>query len=126
MEVRSDGSVVARSAGSHPKPLHPNAVRVMAERGIDISGRPSKSLGRFVHTRFDRVITLCDKVKEICPEFPGAPVATHWSIADPAVAGESNESTYAAFQGVADDIDARVALLLAELKSQPPEGRQHG
>ena len=126
MEERSDGSVVARSAGSHPKPLQPNAVRVMAERGIDISGRPTKSLGRFTRTRFDWVITLCDKVKEICPEFPGAPVVTHWSIADPAVAGETDEATYAAFRGVADEIDTRVALLLADLKSQPPEGRHHG
>jgi ArsR family transcriptional regulator, arsenate/arsenite/antimonite-responsive transcriptional repressor / arsenate reductase (thioredoxin) len=126
MEERSDGSVVARSAGSHPKPLHPNAVRVMAERGIDISGRPTKSLGRFTRTRFDWVITLCDKVKEICPEFPGAPVAMHWSIADPAVAGETDEATYAAFQGVADEIDTRVALLLVDLKSQPLlEGRHH-
>jgi protein-tyrosine-phosphatase len=126
MEERSDGSVVARSAGSHPKPLQPNAVRVMAERGIDISGRPTKSLGRFTRTRFDCVITLCDKVKEICPEFPGAPVVTHWSIADPAVAGATDEATYAAFQDVADEIDTRVALLLADLKSQPPEGRHHG
>jgi ArsR family transcriptional regulator, arsenate/arsenite/antimonite-responsive transcriptional repressor / arsenate reductase (thioredoxin) len=126
VEERSGGSVVARSAGSHPKPLHPNAVRVMAERGIDISGRPTKSLGRFTHNRFDRVVTLCDKVKEICPEFPGAPVAAHWSIADPAVAGDTDEATYSAFQGVAHEIDARVALLLADLKSQPPEGRHHG
>jgi DNA-binding transcriptional ArsR family regulator len=68
---RSGGTIEARSAGSHPKALHPNAVRMMAERGIDISARPTKHLSRFVRTRFDRVITLCDKVKEICPEFPG-------------------------------------------------------
>ena len=48
------------------------------------AGRPTKSLTRFARTRFDRVITLCDKVREICPEFPGAPIAAHWSIADPA------------------------------------------
>ena len=125
IEARSDGSVVARSAGSHPKPLHPNAVRVMSERGIDISGRRTKSLDRFIHTRFDRVITLCDKVKEICPEFPGAPVAAHWSIADPAVAGDGDEVTYPAFQEVAQEIDARVMLLLADLKNETAEGRHH-
>ena len=86
VEHRSAGTVEARSAGSHPKALHPNAVRVMAERGIDISGRPTKSLTRFARNRFDRVITLCDKVREVCPEFPGAPIAAHWSIADPAAA----------------------------------------
>ena len=77
----------------------------MAERGIDISGRPTKSLTRFARNRFDRVITLCDKVREICPEFPGAPIAAHWSIADPAAAGDSDEATYPAFEHVADEID---------------------
>src|SRR4051812_13200838 len=52
--ARSGGAVDARSAGSHPKALHPNAVRVMAERGIDISGRPTKHLRRFARVRFDR------------------------------------------------------------------------
>ncbi|MEY2460455.1 MAG: ArsR family transcriptional regulator, arsenate/arsenite/antimonite-responsive transcriptional, partial [Acidimicrobiaceae bacterium] len=102
---RSAGSIEARSAGSHPKPLHPNAVRVMAERGIDISDRRTKSLTRYARNRFDRVITLCDKVREVCPEFPGAPIAAHWSIADPA--GDSDKATYPAFQHVADEIEGR-------------------
>ena len=125
VEHRSRGAVEARSAGSHPKPLHPNAVRVMAERGIDIAGRPTKSLTRFARTRFTRVITLCDKVREICPEFPGQPDAAHWSMADPAAAGDgdSDEATYPAFERVADEIESRVALLLAELRNRPFERR---
>src|SRR5439155_21039036 len=115
VEQRSAGTVEARSAGSHPKPLHPNAVRVMVERGIDISGRPTKSLTRFARNRFDRVITLCDKVREICPEFPGAPIAAHWSIADPAAAGASDKATYPAFRRVAEEIGDPVALLPAAL-----------
>jgi protein-tyrosine-phosphatase len=131
VEHLSGGAVEARSAGSLPKPLHPNAVRVMAERGVDIAGRPTKSFDRFVRHRFDRVITLCDKVREICPEFPRAPIATHWSIADPAVAGDTDEATYPAFQHVADEIEGRVALLLADLQTRqvqtPSEQRsQHG
>jgi protein-tyrosine-phosphatase/DNA-binding HxlR family transcriptional regulator len=125
VEHRSGGTVEARSAGSHPKPLHPNAVRVMAERDIDIYGRPTKPLTRFASTRFDRVITLCDKVREICPEFPGAPIVAHWSIADPSAAGGGDEATYPAFQHVANEIEARVALLLADLKTRPPERRHH-
>ncbi len=121
VEHRSGGRVEARSAGSHPKPLHPNAVRVMAERGIDISGHSSKSLTRFARSRFDRVITLCDKVREICPEFRGTPIAAHWSIADPATTGGTDAATYAAFQQVADEITDRVALLLADLDSRPME-----
>jgi ArsR family transcriptional regulator, arsenate/arsenite/antimonite-responsive transcriptional repressor / arsenate reductase (thioredoxin) len=124
IEHRSAGTVVARSAGSDPKPLHPNAVRVMAERGIDIAGRPTKSLTRFARHRFDRVITLCDKVREICPEFPGAPIAAHWSIADPAAAGESDTASYPAFERVADEVERRVALLLADLRTRPLERTQ--
>jgi protein-tyrosine-phosphatase len=124
VEHRSGGAVEARSAGSHPKPLHANAVRVMAERGIDISGHSTKSLTRFARNRFDRVITLCDKVREICPEFPGSPATAHWSIADPAAAGDNDEATYPAFQQVADEIDARVALLLADLRIPPAERRR--
>ena len=93
----------------------------MAERGVDIADRPTKPLTRFARSRFDRVITLCDKVREICPEFPGAPIAAHWSIADPAATGESDEATYPAFELVADEIDSRVALLLADLRTRPLE-----
>jgi ArsR family transcriptional regulator, arsenate/arsenite/antimonite-responsive transcriptional repressor / arsenate reductase (thioredoxin) len=126
VEHRSAGTIEARSAGSHPKPLHPNAVRVMAERGIDISGRPTKSLSRFTRNRFDRVITLCDKVREICPEFPGRPVTAHWSIADPAASGDTDKATYPVFEQVADEIDERVALLLADLRSRQVERTRHG
>ncbi len=125
VEHRSDGTVEARSAGSHPKPLHPNAVRVMAERGVDIASRPTKSLSRFVRTRFDRVITLCDKVREVCPEFPGTPMAVHWSIADPASEDGSDEATYPAFGRVADEIESRVALLLADLTTRQLERTHH-
>ena len=126
IEYRSAGTVEARSAGSHPKPLHPNAVRVMAERGIDISDRPTKPLTRFARSRFDRVITLCDKVREICPQFPGAPLAAHWSIADPAAAEGSHYAKHAAFQQTADEIEDRVALLLADLRTRHLERTHHG
>src|SRR5215831_1814824 len=75
---RTGGAIVARSAGSHPKPPHVNAVRVMAERGIDISGHRSKHLSQFIRDRFDRVITMCDKVREVCPDFKGQPTTAHW------------------------------------------------
>jgi ArsR family transcriptional regulator, arsenate/arsenite/antimonite-responsive transcriptional repressor / arsenate reductase (thioredoxin) len=112
---RSEGTVEARSAGSHPKPLHANAVRVMAEHGIDIGSHQTKSLSRFTRSRFDRVITLCDKVREICPEFPGSPKTAHWSLPDPAAQARSDTMTYMAFQQVAGEINGRVTLLLADL-----------
>jgi protein-tyrosine-phosphatase/DNA-binding transcriptional ArsR family regulator len=126
VEQRSAGTVEARSAGSHPKPLHPMAVRVMAERGIDIADRPTKSLNRFTRNRFDRVITLCDKVREVCPEIPGAASTAHWSIPDPAAVGGDDLPALAAFRRAADDIDDRVALLLADLTTRPLERSHHG
>jgi len=124
LEHRSGHAVVARSAGSHPKVLHPNAVRVMVERGIDISGRRTKHLDRFTQHRFDRVITLCDRVKEICPEFPGPPVAAHWSMADPAAAAESDDATYGAFVHTAKEIEDRVELLIFQLTDDTDQRRR--
>ena len=119
LEERSDHTITARSAGSLPKTLHPNAVRVMAERGIDISGRSTKHFDRFARHRFDHVITLCDKVREICPEFPGQPTTAHWSMADPAAdAGSDDDATYPAFVRTADEIETRIDFLLAHIAAQ--------
>src|SRR3954468_12064208 len=62
-EQLSAGAVRAVSAGSHPKPVHPNAVHAMRERGIDLAGRRSKHLSDFTDRRFDYVISLCDRVR---------------------------------------------------------------
>jgi protein-tyrosine-phosphatase/DNA-binding transcriptional ArsR family regulator len=104
--------VKAFSAGSHPKSLHSNAVRAMREHDIDIAGKRAKHMDRFADRRFDYVITLCDRVREICPEFPGHPEPMHWSIADPAVGGGSDEETYPAFQRVAGELVTRIGFLL--------------
>ena len=124
LEHISGHQIQARSAGSHPRRLHPNAVRAMAERGIDISGRPTKHLSRFARMRFDRVITLCDKVREVCPEFPGHPTTAHWSMADPAAAeGDTDADTYPVFERTADDIEKRIGLLIAQVRVEREERR---
>jgi len=109
------GAVEAASAGSRPKPLHPNAVRVMREHGVDIAGRASKHLDTFAGQRFDYVISLCDRVREVCPEFPGHPEVIHWSIPDPAASGSTDPETYPAFRAVADTLNTRIQFLLAAL-----------
>jgi protein-tyrosine-phosphatase len=111
----SGGSVEAFSAGSHPKALHPDAVRVMQdEHGIDISEQRTKHLDEFTAQQFDTVITLCDRVREVCPEFPGDPDAVHWSIPDPAGQPDADAS-YAAFRRTAADLETRVGFLLVGL-----------
>lgn len=105
-------SVVVHSAGSHPRSVHPNAVRVMRERGIDISTNRSKHLGLFTRRRFDYVITLCDRVREVCPEFPGQPERIHWSIADPALEGATDDESYPAFERTATELESRIQFLL--------------
>jgi ArsR family transcriptional regulator, arsenate/arsenite/antimonite-responsive transcriptional repressor / arsenate reductase (thioredoxin) len=116
-EHMSAGAVRASSAGSHPKPLHPNAVRVMRERGIDLAGHRSKQLGEFTGRRFDYVISLCDRVREVCPEFPGDPQAIHWSIRDPAREPGTDEETLPAFERVAAELETRIGFLLESIGS---------
>ena len=116
IEHLSDGAVRAVSAGSHPKPLHPNAARVMRPRGIDLTGRRSKHLSEFAHERFDYVISLCDRVRELCPEFPGGPEAIHWSIPDPGREPGTDDETLPVFERVAAELETRIGFLLAAIR----------
>jgi protein-tyrosine-phosphatase len=102
---RTAGAVETHSAGSRPKPVHRYAVAAMAARGIDLTGARPRHLDEFAGRRFDRVITLCDRVREVCPEFPGA---VHWSIPEP--------DDRPAFDRVADELDERITFLLHTLK----------
>src|SRR5262249_23608990 len=97
----------AFSAGSHPKPLHAEAVRVMRGYGIDLAGRRSKHLSEFARRRFDAVVTLCDRVREVCPEVPGHRAPLHWSSAAPPRGGDSE-----AFERTAAELAARIPFLL--------------
>jgi len=100
------------SAGSHPKVLHPNAVAVMREHGIDVSGRRTKHVNEFAGQSFDYVISLCDRVREVCPEFPGHPELVHWSMPDPSASGDTHAASYPAFRRTAADLSARTGYLL--------------
>jgi protein-tyrosine-phosphatase/DNA-binding transcriptional ArsR family regulator len=122
--ARSCGAIEAYSAGSHPKPLHPNAVRVMRdEHGLDLTGHTSKRLDVFAGERFDWVISLCDRVREVCPEFLSHPETVHWSIANPAT-GDSDDVTYPRFQQTAAELDIRIEFLLVALadRTRAPRG----
>lgn len=117
----SGGAIEAVSAGSHPKPLHPNAVRVMREDyGLDICGHASKSLDQFADRSFDWVISLCDRVREVCPEFPDRPEVIHWSIPNPAT-GEPDEVTLPLFRETAAELSTRIGFLIAAMADRAPK-----
>jgi len=87
----------------------------MRERfGLDLAGHTSKHLDVFARERFDWVISLCDRVREVCPEFPGHPETVHWSIANP-VTGEPDDVTYPLFAQTAAELASRIDFLLAVL-----------
>ena len=103
--------VMAFSAGSQPAEVHPDAVRVLTAIGIDISQQRSKQLDRFADQSFDYIITVCDRVREVCPLFPNDPERIHWSFPDPA-AVEDAAARERAFQQTAQQLMTRIRQLL--------------
>jgi ArsR family transcriptional regulator, arsenate/arsenite/antimonite-responsive transcriptional repressor / arsenate reductase (thioredoxin) len=114
-EISGD-QVEAASAGSQPSTVHPLAIRVMAERGIDIGHATSKSLDAFTGRPFDRIITLCDRVREVCPSFPGDPVRLHWSLPNPALVQGPEAVRIQVFRDQADQLTQRIHFLLTTLE----------
>ena len=110
-------TVLVSSAGSYPKAVHPDAVAVMAEHGIDLTGARAKHLDQFADEHFDYVITVCDRVREVCPQFPGNPHPVHWSIPDPAASGDGHP----AFQRTAVELTDRIEFLLHRIAATPAE-----
>ena len=103
------GAWVACSAGSRPTgSVHPRAVEVMAEVGVDIGSQTSDHVDAYVGQPFDLVVTVCDAAREACPALPGAEVVEHWPFDDPADAGEGADAL-PTFRRVRDEIRARVA-----------------
>jgi protein-tyrosine-phosphatase/DNA-binding transcriptional ArsR family regulator len=114
LRQRAD-QIEAVSAGSRPKPLHPNTVRVLREYRIELAGRLPRQLSDVERQRFDYVITLCDRVQEVCPEFRGRAEHAHWSIPDPAASGGTGQDTYPAFKRMAAELDTRIGFLLGAI-----------
>ena len=104
-----------RSGGTQPKGLHPLAVRVMAERDIDISGQASRAIEPAALQQALVVITLCGDAEETCPATPAAVRRLHWPLPDPARAEGTLEERLSVFREVRDDIEQRVQALVGEL-----------
>lgn len=110
----SRGRVAARSAGIAPDALHPLAVQVMAETGIDIGYQQAKGLAAVRALHIDVLVTLCDRSREQSRDLLHAPVQLHWSIPDPERAA-GDEDPLPAIRAVSDQLRARVQGLLAAL-----------
>lgn len=117
LERLGGSRVAAASAGTQPKSVHLNAVRVMRDNGIDISRRHPKHVSLFADQRFDYVISLCDRAREVCPEFPGSPVVAHWSMPDPAAEPAVDGSDYPPFVHAANELKTRIHFLLLAIDS---------
>jgi arsenate reductase len=100
------------SAGVEPSHVRPQAIAVMREIGIDISGQRSKSVDEFAGQQFDYVITVCDNANERCPVFPGTTRRRHWSFEDPAAATGDEAARLAIFRRVRDEIRERLRELI--------------
>lgn len=114
LRQKAAGRFQAVSAGSRPAArVNPYAIRVLAEAGIDWSGHSPKGLDGLEREQWDFVITVCDRAKEACPIFPGAPVMAHWGMPDPAEVDGSEEVRLRAFREAFTVLSRRIDLLLA-------------
>jgi len=107
------------SAGTKPTEVRPEAIAVMREAGIDISGHRSKSVDEFAGQDFDYVITVCDNAKQSCPIYPAKTKRIHWSIEDPAAVQGSEEERLAAFRRIRDELRLRLQRF-AETEAAKP------
>ncbi|MDE2987097.1 MAG: arsenate reductase ArsC [Chloroflexota bacterium] len=107
--------VVVSSAGTEPKGVHPIAVRVMNEVGVDISHHTSDHVDRYLEDDFELVLTVCDSAKESCPAFPGAARTIHRAFEDPDYPEMSEEELTAVFRSIRDEIECYARALLEEV-----------
>jgi arsenate reductase (thioredoxin) len=112
MEALGNDEWEVHSAGSMPSFVHPLAIHVMAEIGIDISHHNSKPVIQFLNEDFDYVVTLCDFAAAVCPTIPGKGRRLHWPIDDPIGVIGLSEQKLAAFRKARDEIRANIEAFL--------------
>ena len=105
--LAGDGYEV-HSAGTEATFVRPQAISVMAEIGVDVSGQESKTLERYLGERFEYVITVCDDAGESCPAFPGPAERLHWSLPDPSQAKGTDEERLEVFRSVRERLRTRI------------------
>lgn len=101
------------SAGSDPSRLHPAAISVMEEWGIDISNQKSESIDNFIDNNFDIIITVCDNANQSCPVFPNEKIRLHWSIKDPFHGWSDNQEGLPPYRIARDELKKRIDEFLS-------------
>jgi len=121
LKVLGSGQWKVQSAGVIQSYVHPLAIRVMEEIGIDISQQTSKSMDQFVNHKFDYVITLCDHAAKLCPAFGGQGKRLHWPFEDPAGATGTMEERLVVFRRIRDGIKTKIEEFLKSESSEIPD-----
>ncbi len=125
LRARGGNRYEAFSAGTHPRAVHPLAIKAMAELGIDISeraGHRAKGIEAFDDAPpMDLVVTVCDEAAEECPYFPCACRQEHWGFPDPSAATGSEEERLAVFRRVRDAIATRITVFLQQNQEERAE-----
>jgi arsenate reductase len=121
LKTLGEGRWEVRSAGVIKSYVHPLAIRVMEEIGIDISRQTSKSMGKFANGKFDYVITLCDHAAQTCPTFGGRGQRLHWPFEDPAGAVGTTEERLVVFRRIRDAIKTKIEEFLKSESSEVPD-----
>jgi len=115
--------IEVQSAGSNPAGyVHPNAIRVLKEIGIDISGHTSKHMNDFSSQTISTVITVCGDADEACPMFPGQVNRHHWGFDDPAHAEGTEDEILGEFRRIRDQIQLTFEAYAAGLKERTSFG----
>lgn len=100
------GRLTVRSAGTEPKGVHPLAIELMNEAGVDLTGHTSEHVDAYRNEHFDVVVTVCDSAKEACPVFPNADRQVHQSFEDPDRPGIAKSDQRRLFTRIRDEIRA--------------------
>ena len=100
------------SAGSNPSRLHPAAVKVMAEWGIDIQKQESEKIDKYLNEKIKIVITVCDNAKNTCPNFPDGKIIIHWSIKDPFHGWNDHKKNLEPYRMARNEIKEKIKDLL--------------
>jgi len=105
------------SCGTHPSRVHPNAIAVMNEWGIDISNQTSNHINDYLDEGINIVISVCDHANKFCPIFPGDVQRIHWSVNDPFRDWNQNESQLDNFRETRQNLKIRIQKLLDDKRS---------